>query len=140
MSHLVLCSACKRHVRVAEDRCPFCAAAIPAETRAAALHPTPPRGLSRAKVYAFNAALAAGVAAGTAAVAGCENENNNTSDAGARDGSATDGNAVAQGGNGGSNKGGNGGSGQGGTNGGRGGTPAMPYGCVFPCGDGSVKV
>ena len=53
------CPACSRHVRVSEDRCPFCAASIaglPVAPRA-----RPRAGLGRAALFAFGiAALAPG--------------------------------------------------------------------------------
>jgi hypothetical protein len=62
MNDLILCPACRRHVRPTEARCPFCAASI---DRTAVASPPPPasRGLSRARLYAIHAAVATGVAA-----------------------------------------------------------------------------
>jgi hypothetical protein len=67
MNDLVLCSSCSRHVRRAEDRCPFCATPLSPEARRAK-PPIAPAGLSRAKLYAFHAAVATGLA--TAACGG----------------------------------------------------------------------
>jgi hypothetical protein len=61
MKHLVPCPECSRHVRVSENACPFCDAALE-------LGHTPPpvvpnRRLSRVALLAFSATLAAGVGA-----------------------------------------------------------------------------
>jgi hypothetical protein len=58
MSHLVPCLSCHRHVRVAEDRCPFCGAERAAELRAAAPPALPKRRLGRAALFTFGATLA----------------------------------------------------------------------------------
>ena len=53
--HLAPCVSCARHVRVTEDACPFCGAALAASLRESA----PPRGpavrLGRAALLAFSA-------------------------------------------------------------------------------------
>lgn len=63
MSDLAICSACSRHVRASEARCPFC----DAELTTAMVEPklaVSPKGMSRSKRYALSAAaLATGVAA-----------------------------------------------------------------------------
>jgi hypothetical protein len=82
MSDLILCASCSRHVRRSEARCPFCTADIAVEARSAA-PPKAPRGLSRAKLYAFHAAVAAGVA-----TAACGGETTTT---GGEDAARTDG-------------------------------------------------
>ena len=62
MSDLVLCASCSRHVRRTEERCPFCGTLLSPGARRAR-PPVAPPGLSRAKLYAFHAAVATGVAA-----------------------------------------------------------------------------
>jgi hypothetical protein len=62
MDDLLMCSACARHLRRDEARCPFCGAPLSAEGLAKAPRIAPP-GLSRARLYAFHAAVATGVAA-----------------------------------------------------------------------------
>ncbi len=62
MDDLLICSACARHLRRDEARCPFCGAPLSAEALAAAPRVAPP-GLSRARLYAFHAAVATGVVA-----------------------------------------------------------------------------
>jgi hypothetical protein len=47
------CAQCGRHVRDAERRCPFCAAAL--EPAAPAVGPIVPRGIGRAALLAFGA-------------------------------------------------------------------------------------
>lgn len=62
MSDLILCETCLRHLRRNESSCPFCGADVRIETRAA-LPRVAPTGMSRARLYAFHAAVATGVAA-----------------------------------------------------------------------------
>jgi hypothetical protein len=62
MNDLVLCASCSRHTRRTEERCPFCGTLLSPEARRAR-PPVAPPGLSRAKLYAFHAAVATGVAA-----------------------------------------------------------------------------
>ncbi|MDP9152410.1 MAG: hypothetical protein M3O36_20995 [Myxococcota bacterium] len=50
---LLACPACARHVRVDEDACPFCGAALPSSFRDTTLPPTPSARLSRAALYAL---------------------------------------------------------------------------------------
>jgi hypothetical protein len=57
---LVPCPSCARHVRTTEERCPFCAAAVPGDVAAV---PAPTQRLSRAATYAFATLAAAGVVA-----------------------------------------------------------------------------
>lgn len=54
---LVPCPSCSRHVRAAEAKCPFCAAALPTSAGARVL-PGPKVRLSRAAVFVFGATLA----------------------------------------------------------------------------------
>jgi hypothetical protein len=76
---LLACPHCSRHVRRAETRCPFCAAAL-------ALPPAPRRAplprMGRAATFAFGAALSTSVPACSATHAG--------EDGGLTDGSALD--------------------------------------------------
>jgi len=61
---LVPCPSCSRHVRVGEDACPFCRAALPASLRPTAA-PEPPRArLARAALFAFAASAATATACG----------------------------------------------------------------------------
>ena len=86
MATLVACPSCKRHARRVEERCPFCGVPLSAELRSQRA-PTPPPGLSRARLYAFQAALVTGVAA---ACGGTGSSDGGPPDAVA-DGTATDG-------------------------------------------------
>ncbi len=61
MNDLVLCASCSRHARRTEERCPFCGTLLSPEARRAR-PPVAPAGLSRAKLYAFHAVVATGVA------------------------------------------------------------------------------
>ena len=54
-ARLLACPSCLRHVRVTENACPFCAAAIPVSFRDLPLPRPPARRLSRAALYAFGA-------------------------------------------------------------------------------------
>ena len=64
MRKLILCSSCSRHVAAAEQACPFCGQLISEAMRHAPAQPQPPRGMSRAQMYAFKMAmLASGAAA-----------------------------------------------------------------------------
>jgi hypothetical protein len=154
MNDLVLCTSCSRHVRRAEARCPFCGIPVAVETRAAR-PPVAPAGLSRAKLYAFHAAMATGVAAGAcggstaptddagSAVDARSNDavaNDgqstidaaNAADTGAQDAS-TDSSLIAE-------AGADRATVDAGTDGDGWGPPPPPYGCVFPEGCGDVKV
>lgn len=55
LSH-VLCPSCRRHVRLDDPRCPFCAEALP--TSLAPSGVAPGRRLGRAATFAFGAAVA----------------------------------------------------------------------------------
>jgi hypothetical protein len=69
MNDLILCPACSRHIRRVEASCPFCGGRVPLSARTAS-QPMAPRGLSRARLYAFHAAVATGVVAGTTGACG----------------------------------------------------------------------
>lgn len=152
MSHFVLCPSCKRHVRPAETSCPFCSSALPDELRNADALPRPPSGLSRARAYAFRAAIVASVA-GVGAACGSDDESpgpgdgsagttstggsGGTTSTGGSSGSATGGSSGDDAGSGGTA-----GTASGGTTGSGGfsGTPPMPYGTVWPDPDAVVHV
>jgi hypothetical protein len=157
MTELVLCTSCSRHVRRAEERCPFCGTLIAAETRHARA-PVAPAGLSRAKLYAFHAAVATGVA--TAACGGSTTTTSDsgspvdaqssgaladtgqgtleTNDAGAQDDVLAESSVVAEASSGGAA--GDGATVDTGSEHDGWGPPPPPYGCVFPEGCGDVKV
>lgn len=59
MNRLLSCAACQRYILATERHCPFCGEI--AAARAAEVSP-PPRGRSRAAVFAMRTAIAAGVA------------------------------------------------------------------------------
>ncbi len=156
MTDLVLCTSCSRHVRRAEECCPFCGTLIAAETRRAR-PPVAPPGLSRAKLYAFHAAVATGVA-----TAACGGSTTTTSDSGSPVGAqssdaladvgegtvetndaasqdaAAESSAVAEASSGGAA--GDGATVDTGSEHDGWGPPPPPYGCVFPEGCGDVKV
>jgi hypothetical protein len=161
VNDLVSCSSCRRHVRRSEERCPFCGTQLDAAARRA-LPPVAPLGLSRAKLYAFHAAVATGVAAGacggatsTPGDAGgsldATSSDGTSNDGTASDGMATDGqnagdatdtgtqdasadtSTTAEAGADQAVK-------DAGTDGDGWGPPPPPYGCVFPEGCGDVKV
>jgi len=72
--HLAPCSACGRHVRVTEDACPFCGAALAASLRGSAAPVAPSVRLSRAALFAVGA-----LGMGTLAVApGCSSSSTST--------------------------------------------------------------
>ncbi len=75
MSDLAPCPACRRHVRVDESACPFCASALPA---------VPPRVLTPGRLT--RAAVFAGAIAGTAACGGKTKPVDNTVENAAVDG------------------------------------------------------
>jgi hypothetical protein len=156
MNDLILCRSCSRHVRRTEERCPFCGSAMAAEARRAR-PPVAPSGLSRAKLYAFHAAVATGVA-----TAACGGSTVTATDAGGSlDGQSNDA-LVAGEGQSGVDAAEGGGQEAGGPDGGDDssqvaetgadgadaadagpdtwGPPPPPYGCVFPEGCGDVKV
>jgi hypothetical protein len=154
MNDLVLCSSCSRHVRRAEERCPFCGTPVAAETRAA--RPlVAPVGLSRAKLYAFHAAVATGLAAGACGGATATNHDAGSPvDARSNDAVGADGESTGDAANG-ADTGGQDASTDSslvaeegadraivdtGADGDGWGPPPPPYGCVFPEGCGDVKV
>jgi hypothetical protein len=147
MNDLILCASCTRHVRRAEERCPFCGTVVPDAAKAVVPRVAPP-GLSRAKLYAFHAAIATGVA--TAACGGATVVNGDAaapSDARAGDGQNV---ADAAGDVETADAGGQDGKADGTTTTEAGNdaiadvradfVPPPPYGCVFPEGCGDVKV
>jgi hypothetical protein len=69
MSKLAPCPQCKRHVRISESACPFCAAAL--QGALAARPSVSTRGLSRASIFALGASLAV---AGGGLLEGCADE------------------------------------------------------------------
>jgi hypothetical protein len=142
MANLLCCPTCKRHFRRAEARCPFCGVEASAELRSKRT-PSPPPGLSRARLYAFQAAMATGVAAacggGGSGDAGSPDAVADSPTDTASDGMQADsGGMDSQGMDSASND--------------SGGSdvvqdvksdifmPPPPYGCVFPEGCGDVKV
>jgi hypothetical protein len=156
MKDLVLCSSCTRHVRRVEERCPFCGTPVAAETRAAR-PPVAPAGLSRAKLYAFHAAVVTGVAAG--ACGGTTSplgDGGSAVDARSNDAVAADGESTGDAANGmdtgvdaaadssmtadAADAGVDRAIADTGTDGDGWGPPPPPYGCVFPEGCGDVKV
>lgn len=146
MSHLVVCPGCKRHVRPSETECPFCSGEIPEALRRAAPPPKPPSGLSRARAYAFRAAIIASVAG---AGCGSDDESPGPSDASSGTAGTTSTGGTAGSGTGGTagtagDDAGTGGTASGGTSGGNtggvSGTPPMPYGCVWPDPEATVVV
>jgi len=153
MNDLVLCSSCTRHVRRVEERCPFCGTPVAAETRAAR-PPVAPAGLSRAKLYAFHAAVVTGVAAGA-----CGGTTSPTGDGGtvvdarSNDVVTADGQSMSDAANPpdtgvdaaadssmAAETGPDTSIVDAGTDGDGWGPPPPPYGCVFPEGCGDVKV
>jgi hypothetical protein len=64
-SRLVPCSACDRHVRLSEEECPFCGAAMGVDG-IPQIVARPKHRLGRAALFAFGAA-----AAGVVAIGGC---------------------------------------------------------------------
>jgi len=147
MNDLILCASCARHVRRTELQCPFCGSPVSGAARAATPRIAPP-GLSRAKLYAFHAALATGVAA-----SGCGGATVVNADAASpTDARPTDGQGVADAGvDQASGEGGPDATTEGSTTAEAGsdavadtkpdwGPPPPPYGCVFPEGCGDVKV
>lgn len=54
---LAPCPACSRHVKTTEERCPFCAGALP-QSFAGAATPAASGRLTRAAAFAFTATLA----------------------------------------------------------------------------------
>ena len=63
MSALAACEACARHIRVREERCPFCGHETSTTFRAITVRPPPTaRHLSRAALFALGAASLTGCA------------------------------------------------------------------------------
>ncbi len=83
MSSLVLCSTCRRHVRLGATTCPFCSASITSGEPGGGDRSLATRGLSRARMYARYAAIATGVAA-------CGGSSSETSSTDAAGDAATD--------------------------------------------------
>lgn len=63
-ARLLPCPACARHVRVSEEACPFCAAALPATMASRPLPRSPTTRLSRAALFALGTSAAAIAACG----------------------------------------------------------------------------
>jgi hypothetical protein len=68
-ARLLACPSCARHIRASERECPFCGVSCPDSFASAPGPVRPPRGLSRAEAFRFNALVAAGVAGGGLALA-----------------------------------------------------------------------
>lgn len=153
MNDLVLCTSCSRHVRRAEERCPFCGTALSEEVRRARPRVAPP-GLSRAKLYAFHAAVVTSVAAAACggSTTATPGDAGNPADARSSDAPSSDGQAVADAASDGagadatvdSSTAADSGADTSITDAGADrdgwGPPPPPYGCVFPEGCGDVKV
>jgi hypothetical protein len=77
-ARLLPCPSCARHVRVSDEMCPFCAAALSDSRRSLPLPRTPASRLSRAALFAFGASAAA--------VAACGGTTSALDDAGTGDG------------------------------------------------------
>jgi len=110
--HLVPCLSCQRHIRISDEHCPFCGAALSLEQQASAPPRLPSRRLGRAALFTFGATLIGAAA--------CSDGSSGGNDAGkdtpAADGSTGTGGRAGSGGGGGS--GGSGGSDAGGGSGG----------------------
>jgi hypothetical protein len=68
-NHLRSCVNCRRHIRIAETKCPFCATAVPAERRS-----PPPRGNVAARLGRAFAMSTVAATGGGAAIAACTND------------------------------------------------------------------
>jgi hypothetical protein len=70
-ARLLACASCARHIRVDEERRPFCRRATPDDFGDRPVLMPPPLGLSRAELhdYARTAARVAGAVGGSAALA-----------------------------------------------------------------------
>ena len=70
-ARLLACPACTRHIRVDEERCPFCGVTCPGAFASSRTPEPPPRGLSRAELsgYARTAARVAATVGSGAAIA-----------------------------------------------------------------------
>jgi hypothetical protein len=91
MNDLILCNVCTRHLRREEERCPFCGAVVAPEARVSPVR-VASRGLSRARLHAFHAAVVTGVAAGGAI--DCGSSAGTSSDADASSTSVADGSSA----------------------------------------------
>lgn len=80
LSH-VPCPGCRRHVRIDDPRCPFCAEALPASLAGSGVRPG--RRLGRAATFAFGAAVA------TATTLACGDDSSAPADAGRLDSGAS---------------------------------------------------
>jgi hypothetical protein len=116
MSQLTPCRSCQRHVRVTDDRCPFCGVELSAEQRASAPRPLPGRRLGRAALFAFGATMV-GAAACSDGSGGGKDASTDTPAADGSAGKGGSGGTGGQGGSGGSGTGGSGGSADGGSGG-----------------------
>jgi len=74
-ARLLACPACSRHIRLTEERCPFCGAPCAASFASSPLPVPPPRGHTRAGLFRFGALAVAGVggSAALATMVGCSN-------------------------------------------------------------------
>jgi hypothetical protein len=155
MNDLVLCTSCTRHVRRTEERCPFCGMAVAEEARRARPAVAPP-GLSRARLYAFHAAVATSVAVGCGGTTAATSDAGNPGDARANDALSSDGQSIVDAAQDAATDGATTGDASdsstlaesgadtsihdAGSDGDGWGPPPPPYGCVFPEGCGDVKV
>ena len=88
-ARLLACPSCSRHIRLTEERCPFCGVACPDSFASSPSPVPPPRGLSRAGLSRYSALriigsgmLASAFASGQAASAGCGHVATEETDAG----------------------------------------------------------
>jgi hypothetical protein len=75
-ARLLACPSCARHIRVDEERCPFCSVTCPESFATSPAPVAPPRGLTRAGLVRFGAfatvgAVSGGMALGAALTASC---------------------------------------------------------------------
>jgi hypothetical protein len=70
-ARLLVCPGCSRHIRLTEERCPFCGAPCPDSFASVPAPEAPPRGLSRARLLRFGALAVAGVGGSVATIVGC---------------------------------------------------------------------
>jgi hypothetical protein len=89
MATLIACPTCKRHARRAEERCPFCGVPLSEELSSKRAQPPLP-GLSRARLYAFQAAMATGVATACGGTGSPDAGSDATADGTMTDGTAQD--------------------------------------------------
>ncbi|MEA2696494.1 MAG: hypothetical protein QOI66_765 [Myxococcales bacterium] len=137
MSHLVPCFSCQRHLRVTEERCPFCGVERSSEQRASAAPPLPGRRMGRAALFAFGATL---MGAACSTTSGGADAGKDTAPA---DGAAGSGGSGGAGSGGSSGSGGAGSGGQSGTGGvttndGGGGIDGATDGAIDRSGTGGV--